>query len=364
MTVRVTGNTFDHRERLKQLGGRWDPAAKNWVFDYASPKDVAELKNLPGCLVIGGDDKPQQIIGITNPYRLLHDKDFPHLSEPIKIGDDMTYYNYFKTQNPIVFFGFSTFDKFILHVESLKRPENKNGLCDVGWTVENNYAGTHSMEEAINLAKNGWLDGLGIMDLLTAQSPIGKRKIKSVSGGNVNVGRLISGLPNHMNKRVKAPNKKIITLFVETVMWQGIKAHLAMVRTVIIAAMVDRLEAEGYQCNIVAVYCALHRKTSRGIQTAVNIKQAGERLNLADVSFAFGHPSFGRRFVYAVEGCVSQCSLTTELRGIVDQAFDENHLPGRNEFYIPQLRGNEKTLLHEMIEILQPENLPVKIKAE
>lgn len=364
MTVRVTGNTFDHRERLKQLGGRWDAAAKNWIFEYPRPKDVAELKNLPGCLVVDAADEPTPSVplGVQPRPRLLNNSDFSHLSERVRIGDDMTYLEYFRTKDPIVFFGFSSFGKFIDYVENLKRPKNENHYCDVGWTVTKEYSGTSNMEEAIYLARNGWLDGLGIMDMLSAQKAMRKHRIKTVAGGNVNVGRLLSGLPNHMYKRIKAPKRKIITLFVETVMWEGIKAHFAMVRTVIIAAMVDRLEAEGYQCNIIAVYVARQRKTFRGIQTTVNVKNAGERLNLADISFAFGHPSFGRRMIYAIEGCVPQCGLKHDIRGLVDQAFDETTKPGRNEFYIPQLQANENTLLEEMIEILQPDGLPVKLE--
>ncbi|MBY6242216.1 hypothetical protein [Methylosinus sp. Sm6] len=29
-TAPITGNTFAHKDALKAMGGRWDPAAKGW----------------------------------------------------------------------------------------------------------------------------------------------------------------------------------------------------------------------------------------------------------------------------------------------------------------------------------------------
>lgn len=358
MTTRLTGNTFQHRETLKQFGGRWDASEKNWVFDYVTPVMLKSLRALPGCMVVGAPQRnPYQSVWVEPPPP-------PIWEQPVIVGDDQTYYNYFKDQNPIAYFGFSSFSKFIDHVSALERPPNRNATCDVGWTTTEGYTATRDMAHALEVARTGWLDGLGMMQQLFAPQPVAKRKIKSVAGGSVNVGRLLSGSPDHMSKRQKLPNHRIITLFVETCMWQGIKADLAIIRVCIIAAMVDRLEAEGYRCNIVAVYSARHRQNLKGIQTAIVIKEAGDTLSLADISFAFGHPSFGRRFVYAIEGCTPQCNITTEQRGVVGWAFDETHQCGKNEFYIPQLTMNTSGLFSDIIEHLQPDGLPVKLKVD
>lgn len=354
MTTYITGHTYPYRERLKQLGARWDGDEKRWSIWKLSASELAELRASPGLQVISDAPKPQRS-SITPAAALLHPP-----SNPVQIGDDMTYYNYFCVKNPIAYFGFSSLPRFVEHVASLERPENhKNYLCDVGWTVDREYSGTDNLEQAINIARNGWIDGLGMMEQLLTVPPVRKQKKRSVAGGTINIGRMLSGAPDHMTKRAKAPARKIITLFVETVMWEGIKADLAVVRTVVIAAMVDRLEAEGYQCNIIATYMGLDRERHRGVQFAVSIKQAGERLNLADVSFAFGHPSFGRRLCYATKGVVGQTAMRTNHRGVISEAFNEDAPPGRNEFYIPQLRSNMADTFEKMIEVVQPDGLPI-----
>lgn len=44
--VRVTGDTFAHRERLKSLGGRWDGATQSWVVPKAAADRIRTLKGL------------------------------------------------------------------------------------------------------------------------------------------------------------------------------------------------------------------------------------------------------------------------------------------------------------------------------
>jgi len=353
----ITGRTFDHREVLKAARCQWDASAQAWVGYGISPVLVDKLRALPGLVI--QETRPTPIARpAPQPYN-------PPSTTPVKIGDDMTYYNYFKDQDPIAYFGFSSLLKFAEHVEGLQRPRNgQGGLCDVGWTTTEEYTGTKSLDHAVSIAKNGWIDGLGLMKQLFTLPPVNKRRIRSVAGGSVSVGRMLAGMPNHMTKRAKLPKRRIITLFVETVMWEGIQANLALMRVVIIAAMIDRLEAEGYSCNVIAVYAARQRVTADGIQICVRLKDAGQALSLADMSFAFGHPSFGRRMVYAAEGCTPQCNLTTEIRGRISEAFDEHHAPGRNEFYIPQIFRNFDNSVSSMIEQLQPDGLPVNMKVE
>ncbi|MDT9703008.1 hypothetical protein, partial [Streptomyces sp. P17] len=70
-----------------------------------------------------------------------------------------------------------------------------------------------------------------------------------------------------------------------------------------------------------------------GAQTAVTLKHAGEKLNLDDLVFALGHPSFLRRFNFA---CVSQAVECREIwssQGMPRSAFGKDDLK-RNEFYI------------------------------
>lgn len=355
MTIIVSGRTFEHRNLLMRLGGNYIMLDKCWRFWDLDDRAVALLRNTVGLIVT--EQRPRAAI-----WDDLDDE--PMIpTDPVQVGDDMTYYNHFADQDPIAYFGFSSLGAFADHVASLPRPANSGGTCDIGWTADPGYTGTKSLAEALQIARTGWMDGLGMMDRLLAPEPRSKRRARSMTGGRVNVGRMLSGAPDHMVTRKRLKGHRSITLFVETVMWQGITANNAIIRVVLIAAMVDRLEQEGYSCTIVAIYSALRRDSRHAYQTVVNIKDAGERLSLTDISFAFGHPSFGRRLVYAMEGATPQCMLTRDVRGFISQAFTDEHPPGRNEFYIPQIRHNVSDIW-QMLDMLQPDDLPIKLKGD
>lgn len=357
----VTGKTFEHRDTLIKLGGRWNNADRNWQFDHLADIQVRILRSLVGLIVVEQTRRPAWLDD-DNPFD--HDREAgPVRDDPVMVGDDPTYFNHFADQDPVAFIGFTSLGAFADHVAGLKRPDNNNRTCDIGWTAKPGYAGTSSLIEAIDIARTGWTDGLGMMDQLLAPEPMTKRRKRSMTGGTVNVGRMLAGQPDHMVRRQRVTGRRVITLFVETVMWEGITANNAIIRVVLIAAMVDRLEQEGYSCNIVAVYSAKRRDWRKAYQTVIRIKDAGERLSLADISFAFGHPSFGRRLVYAAEGSLPQCDLTHNVRGVISEAFTAAHPPGRNEFYIPQLRSNESDIW-KMLDKLQPDNLPIKLKKD
>jgi len=342
MTIIVSGNTFPHREHLKAAGGMWHPVERNWHFPYLWPFTERLLRGL----------------GLT-----VTDTEATASNDPVQIGDDMTYYNYFRDQDPIAFFGFASLGSLVDHVTGLERPANRDGLCDIGWHAKPDYAGTRDMDEALRIAREGWADGLGLMSQLVTPEPVSKRRSRSVTGGAVNVGRMLAGHPDHMTKRRRIVGKRIITVFVETVMWQGITVNTAILRVIIIAAMIDKLEADGYSCNIVGVYCGYRRDGNEAYQTAIRIKDAGEALSVADISFAFGHPSFGRRLIYAIEGCTPQCDLTRDIRGIISAAFDDDHPCGPNEFYIPQLTRNTDDIW-KILEAIEPDGLPVKLRRD
>lgn len=352
--ITISGRTFEHRPLMRAIGARWDDKRKVWIADHISDEHYNIVKNTVG-LIISGPRKPDVPWYQRNPT-----PEKPKLGPPIRIGDDFTYLGYFKDQEPHIYQGFSSLAKFVDYVDGLERPDNRGGTCDVGWTAEPEYAGTRNMTEAIELARNGWLDGLGVGDRLLPPEPMAKRRKRSVAGGKVNVGRLLAGAPDHMTRRVKLQGRKIATIFVETCMWEGIGINTALTRVVAIAAIIDRMEQQGYSCNIVATYCS---KTTTGLagQTVVTIKQAGERLNIGDISFAFGHPSYGRRLVYAANGAIPDYSMKHSWRGRISEAFDKYHKPGVNEYYIDKTWRND-TDVWSMLRELAPDNLPIEIK--
>lgn len=354
-THHISGRTWDHRALFREWDGRWDNTNQRWEISGLTDVHLARLATMPGVMVTEVAPRATAI-----------------RTDPIIIGDDETHYNRFVDKDPIVFFGFSSLAKFCDYVESLDRPPNTGGTCDIGWSTneERRYVcATENMQEALGLARNGWIDAFGMHRAMLTPRPISTKRAHGIAGGSVNVGRMLAGNPVHMRKRAKAPGRKTITLFVQCTMWYKTSPKVATMRALLIGSIVDLLEQEGYICNIYAV-CTSARGWLRnhGKQLCVNVKEAGQRLNLLDIMFAFGHPSFSRRLFFAAEGSIPECRMTYEDRGVIRPAFDDDNPTGQNEFYIPFLDMVESTRCEklanpvDMLQYIEPVGLPISLK--
>lgn len=357
--VKILGRTFEHKEALKLAGVKWDAQERVWsgiVGDYT----YAHLMQLVGIQVIR-TNAPQER---PTPLSLQDEKPEPIISsEPYLYGDDMTYHGYFAGDDPVAFGGFSSLDAFVDYVAALQRPPNEAPYSDRGWRVNDDrteFTGTVTLDDAIQIARTGWLDGMGLMESLLPPDPLVKRRKRSMTGGCVNVGRLLAGQPNHMTRRIKQEGNERITLFVETCLWIEVKASTALLRVVAVAAMIDRLEQRGFRCRVIATGCFRTYGAEHYYQMAVALKDYGERLNIADLSFALGHPSFLRRLGFACFGTIPQCRTYKRHFSLIDQAFDDDTRPGHNEYYIPQFMGNSDDIW-QIIDAITPDDLPIKI---
>lgn len=386
MTTIISGNTFTHKDRLKQLGGVWNSGEKNWIFyNSITPKELAELKNLPGCLVTDSKERkpepPPPIptddddddSGILAKLFGGDVADRPCIGTvpAIVYGDDERYLNYFKDKNPIAFFGFSNINEMCKFVESIPLSK-RTGAQDGGWVEPEKWSGSRDMNHAIDLARNGWQKGAEnaakILDMFNVEHAVQRRRRFDVAGGSVSVGRLLAGNPAHMVKRPKQPGRKVVTLFVENVASAFINAESLTVRAAIVAAFADIMERNGYSCEIVAlsIVAGNFSNTEPGAHTVVTIKHAGEKLNVNDLAFTLGHPSFLRRLSFA---CVSQCDALRKIwptQGYPTEAFNKYHPTARNEFAIRHLKENIKGATLEekarkMLLLVKPENLPMEI---
>jgi len=376
MTITVTGRTFDHKDRLKQLGGVWDSDNKNWLFYSATPQDVEQLKQMPGCMVTGDNNtsapRPNELKSF-DAYKFIvdsRDKPITRDGSTAIYGDDQRYLNYFKDKNPLAFFGFSNLANMVKFIEAIPA-DKRTDKRDAGWTGIANWHGTRDMSAAVNLVRDGWRDGVQnaarVLEFLNLEHATARRRSYGVAGGNVNVGRLLAGNPMHMIRRPKQPGRRVVTLFVENTASASINADNLTVRAAVIAAMADILERTGHSCEIVSVTMqAASFSGSPGAQTAVTLKHAGEKLNMDDLVFALGHPSFLRRFNFA---CVSQsdeCRSIWQSQGYPVAAFNSHHPCGRNEFYVKHLTANvphgelEKMAI-AMLPLIAPDGLPLSV---
>lgn len=372
--IKVTGNTYQHREEFLKMRGKWDARDKSWRFFDLNTQQINKLKSFVGISVI---DTSTKIINILND---IEDDD---IIEPIQTnaetkiyGDDDTYFNYFENKNPRAFFGFSNLEKFIDFIEEIPKEIINNPDRNDGFTGNFRFTSTNSMEHALDLAKNGWHEGVEkkdeILDEINIEYAQNKKTINSMVGGSVNIGKMLSGNPLHMRKRKKQPKRRIIKLFVSVGMLAFIKTEIAIIRAITVCAIVDLLELNGYSCEIIAVADKISTNSSRStiVQFATVIKNAGEKLNLLNVSFTLGHPSFNRRMIFAAVGSSDECKSIWQSQGRTTHAFKKNN---QNEFYISHVTPFQQEKLKHletlkdkalaMLPMIKPDGLPIEINA-
>jgi hypothetical protein len=361
MTIKITGRTFDEREKIKAIGGQWDGVNRVWTLpDFTPEYRLNELRNTPGISVIMPDGKvlmpgkveppeyeKREPLDIAEIIKAITDGDglgdnrFRDIEgSPTVYGNDETWLGKF-AKNPTAFFGFDSWSAMVDFIEAIPsnitndRSNNRN----TGWsTSKGAWIGTASMERAISMARAGWPSGAEMaaraVELLDADHPQQRRRKYSVAGGKVNVGRMLAGSPDHMIHRPRQDGRKIVTLLVDVWMASAIAAENAIIRAACVAAMADLLESRGYSCEIVAVGSAY---ANGRINTAVNVKQAGDALNVLDVVFSLGHPSMLRRFCFALAAYEPRLRQFWSSMGFQEAAF--TNLPA-GQFYINKLNGN------------------------
>lgn len=290
------------------------------------------------------------------------------------IGDSDEYLGRFRFDRTPVYFGFSSLDALTDHIENVPLPDDEDAR--EGWDVSAFFArfsGSASMTSAILTARTGWQEGLeraeAIASSLAAEHPRKPVRLHSMAGASVNVGRLLAGNPAHMRSNAPIAAKQVITLFIESAASAGVSTDILISRAAIIAAICDILENSGYSCEIVSLITTCLDDVDGeqlACQTAVKVKNAGERLNLANAVFAMGHPSFQRRFRFALVGSVARLRTIWRNQGYPASAFSLQHRPGPNEFYFPmiQMRDLEKVdtgSTRAMFDFVTPKNLRIML---
>jgi hypothetical protein len=369
----ATGKTFTHRALMQQLGGRWNADAKRYEFASLRKDQIDQLRGLIGVIVtVGVEPERDEIDELID--RLLsarasvsEDGEVDGRYQTVFYGDDQSNFNVTKFKNPRVFFGFSSLSKFVDYVENIPASVQRDNDRNQAWkTNDASFRGTDNMQEAIRLARDGWADGVKnaqeILDAFDIDQPRIRRRKHGVAGGSVNIGRLLTGNPLHMRHKPKQPGKRVITLYVEAGAPAIIETENLITRAIVIAAIVDLMERQGYSCEIIASDVSLWQNKPI-FQLAVKLKEAGEKLNLLDLIFALGHPSFLRRFSFAACGSSNECHAIWETMGIAGNAFDGKYKPKKNEYYINNFSDNPRNSNPiSILNIIKPPGLPLELK--
>lgn len=181
----------------------------------------------------------------------------------------------------------------------LSRRGNDSEATD---SFRQNWTGTKSLSEALNLCEFGWEKGRNLIsDKLNlaysnTKSGPGKTTSLDVAGAYPIVPVAVAGDPMNMwEPNPEEQKTKPVVAFYQRLFFSAIvePEHIINLGAAILT-MVDQLENKGYSTEI---YCYLSTKTNF---YTVKIKDAGEPLDVNRVAFPLAHPSMFRRLSFKV----------------------------------------------------------------
>ena len=168
------------------------------------------------------------------------------------------------------------------------------------------FTGTHTIEEAMELLRNGWQDMSvtltqrlkvtdGIMEpVMTSRNIIG------VQGYQPVVPLFLNNIPTNMVSRKMQPVKQKIITLNKSIEYSGATSTGEIITESIKALMIiKKMEQQNYRCNLNIVFSVSRRDDSvKRFAIRIRIKSANERLNINKLSFPLVHPSMLRRLTF------------------------------------------------------------------
>jgi len=197
--------------------------------------------------------------------------------------------------------------------EHVKELDGKNAWHDSAWSKDDDdFYGTKTLSEAIDLALKGWPEGADkaqkVMDQIIALNPIQLKQVKyGIVGAVPNVPKAVSGNPLNMKipDLTKASKRPIITLLSDIGAHCGVGSNEFLNRAAVVAALVDRIEAAGYCCDIIGFGVSksgFWGSDNLVSQVSVLAKNSNQPVDLGRLAYCLGHTAMFRRLMFAEWG--------------------------------------------------------------
>lgn len=196
------------------------------------------------------------------------------------------------------YYFFSRFSDLIKLVEDNRTSGNWNDASETG---DYDFTKTKTMDEAIELAKFGWKEGI---NKLNSNITINNVKMEyknefNVVGSHVSVPRYLNGHPENMIRKVQIPKRdNVVNLIRFASAVGGVEASSMLEGGVKFVQLIQNLESQGYRCNVDIIFASKRYVDDTNQVARVRIKSANERLNVAKMAFPMCHPSTFRRFIF------------------------------------------------------------------
>jgi hypothetical protein len=171
--------------------------------------------------------------------------------------------------------------------------------------------GTSSFEEAQQLAKAGWPEGLAqiktLADLLVTQlfDQVQRKTLTaSVAGGAVNIGRFLVGRPDCFSvwtpDVVATGRGPIVRVVYNTGASAATSADRMFRRGSAAVALIDLLERSGRRVEVTLASRVTSKRGNGFVTVRSTLKRADEPVNLSNLAFALCNASTHRRLMWAV----------------------------------------------------------------
>jgi hypothetical protein len=167
---------------------------------------------------------------------------------------------------------------------------------------ENEWHGTRTYKESMEIIKAGYIDPLDKMKkaiLKIGENENHKRPTmkNDVMGYVPHVPNMLMGLPQTMINKERVPKKnKMIHLTYSFCVDMSVKTEQMIQGGITFISLVNSLEKQGYRVKIDAIFTSITSKTISSV--VVNLKEYGQKLNLLKLAFPLVHPAMLRRIAF------------------------------------------------------------------
>lgn len=206
------------------------------------------------------------------------------------------------------------FDSLEEMVRTVPNKRPASAWSGTAWESGDNWHGTNTYAESVQLALNGWTAGAErvqrIASRIAMNRPHAARIARwDVAGAVASVPRHLAGNPLAMRRLDARETSKrpVITLVADIAAAASVEPQKLTLAAAIAAAITDRLEEAGFRVEIIAACRTSDDRSSRDARHAANrqgevaliAKRAEDPADPARLSFALGHAGMFRRFVFA-----------------------------------------------------------------
>ena len=165
------------------------------------------------------------------------------------------------------------------------------------------FTGTHSYEQAVEMFKNGWQSKAEELTkkLKVIQNQVIDAQVQKVLfdvvGFQASVPRYLQGIPTNMvNKKLVPIKQKIVTINKDISYNCGVTTEQIVEASIQTLQLVKRIEAQGIRVNLNLIWGVKASGSNEIVK--IRLKSANERVNISKLAFPLVHPSMLRRLCF------------------------------------------------------------------